>query len=93
MRVGRISVLSNFPHMEESSAIELESSVIKLDISVIELERFVIELENSAIQSVGCWLVVVVYRHIQRYFSYIVTGQMSSFQILTCCRAPNSIGS
>ena len=26
------------------------------------------------------WLIVVL-RHIQRYVSYIVTGQMSSFQI------------
>ena len=33
-------------------------------------------------------LLLVVKRHIQRYFSYIVTGQMSSFQILICCRAP-----
>ena len=33
-------------------------------------------------------LFVVVLRHIQRYFSYIVTGQLSSFQILTCYRAP-----
>ena len=35
-------------------------------------------------------LLSVVKRHIQRYFSYIVTGQMSSFQILTCCRAPTA---
>ena len=33
-------------------------------------------------------MLIVVLHHIQRYFSYIVTGQMSSFQILTCCRAP-----
>ena len=33
------------------------------------------------------WLVVVL-RHIQRYFSFIVTGQLSSFQILACYRAP-----
>ena len=38
------------------------------------------------------WLVVVL-RHIQRYFSYIVTGQLSSFQILNCCWAPNAMGS
>ena len=38
------------------------------------------------------WLVGVL-RHIQRYFSYIVTGQLSSFQILTCCRALNAMGS
>ena len=28
-----------------------------------------------------------------QYFSYIVTGQLSSFQILTCCRAPNAMDS
>ena len=33
-------------------------------------------------------MLIVVKRHIQRYFSYIVTGQMSSFQILTRYRAP-----
>ena len=38
------------------------------------------------------WLVVVE-RHIQRYFSYIVTGQLSTFQILTCCQTPNAMGS
>ena len=38
------------------------------------------------------WLVVVL-RHIQQYFSYIVTGKLSNFQILTCCRAPNATDS
>ena len=38
------------------------------------------------------WLVVVL-RHNQRYLSYKVTGQFSRFQILTCCRAPNAMGS
>ena len=46
---------------------------------------------KSPLSNVG-WLVVVL-RHIQRYFSYIVTGQLSSFQILTCCRALNAVGS
>ena len=38
------------------------------------------------------WMILVGWlwflRHIQPYFSYIVTGQLSSFQILTCYRAP-----
>ena len=41
------------------------------------------------------FLFVVVERDIQWYFCYmyIVTGLLSSFLILTCCREPNAMGS
>ena len=44
-------------------------------------------LPSTQCSFTGWWLIVIKH-HIQQYFSYIVTGQLSSFQILTYCRSP-----